>query len=150
MSIFESIHEENLSIKVQSEILFSPEKKDLRPRKNLFPGMFQEQKRTYIKVSKESKEQLRELVFKEGFKIKDAAKKLFIKYATAKTIVFHWRKKCQKQKKQESKFSRYIQLQGLISIKLKIISIIQQKLMSSVEYIVQHPSCGQCYKRLED
>ncbi|CAD8208277.1 unnamed protein product [Paramecium pentaurelia] len=150
MNISESIHEENLQTKGGSGILLTPEKKDLRPRKNLIPGMLQEQKRTYIKVPKESKEQLFELVFKEGFKIKEAARKLQIKYATAKTIVFHLRKKCQKQKKLENKFSRYIQLQENIIVKLKIISIIQKKVMSCVEYSVQHPSNGQCYLKLQD
>ncbi|CAD8202587.1 unnamed protein product [Paramecium pentaurelia] len=147
MNKSESFHQEVLSLKADSEILLSPEKKELRTRNNIIPGMFQEYKRTYIKVPQESKEQLHQLVFKEGFKIKEAAQKLFIKYATAKTIVFHLRKKFEKERKQGSKFCRYIQLKGKISIKLRIISIIQKNLISSVEYTVQHQSNDQHYEQ---
>ncbi|CAD8122762.1 unnamed protein product [Paramecium sonneborni] len=147
MNSIKCFSEDEASIKAKSDVLQSPEKKVLRPRNNLIPGIFQEQKRTYIKVPQETKEQLFQLVFKEGFKIKQAAQKLFIKYATAKTIIFHMRKINLKQKKKRCNFCRYIQLQEKISIKLRIISIIQRKLISSVEYIVENKSDHLSYQQ---
>ncbi|CAD8123837.1 unnamed protein product [Paramecium sonneborni] len=140
MKSLKCLSEDDASIKAKSEILQAPAKKELRPRNNLIPGMFNEQKRAYIKVPQEAKEQLFQLVFKKGFKIKEAAQKLFIKYATAKTIIFHMRKINQKQKNKRCKFCRYVPLKGNISFKLRIISIIQKNLISSVEYIVENKS----------
>ncbi|CAK65075.1 unnamed protein product (macronuclear) [Paramecium tetraurelia] len=150
MNNSDSVHQEDLSLKANSEILQSPEKKEQRTRNNVIPGMFQEYKRTYIKVPQESKERLHQLVFEEGFKIKEAAKRLLIKYATAKTIVFHQRKKFEKEKESQLKFCRCAKLEGKISIKLRIISIIQKNLISNVEYKVQHQSNGQCYEQIRD
>ncbi|CAK91150.1 unnamed protein product (macronuclear) [Paramecium tetraurelia] len=53
----------------------------------------------YMKVPLKTKQELHQMVQQEGKKIKEAAKVLGIKYATAKTIVFHKRQK-RKEKKQ--------------------------------------------------
>lgn len=50
MNNSESCHQEDLSLKANSGFLLAPEKKELRTRNNIIPGMFQEYKRTYIKV----------------------------------------------------------------------------------------------------
>lgn len=45
-----------MSIQALSEIEGSLEKKELRPRNNLIPGVFQEYKKTYVKVPLELKD----------------------------------------------------------------------------------------------
>ncbi|KAM3138409.1 hypothetical protein pb186bvf_009495 [Paramecium bursaria] len=64
--------------------------KELRVRtyKNM-----EEEKRTYIKIPPDNKQELFRLVMKEGKKIKEAARIVSIKYATAKTLVFQQRMK---------------------------------------------------------
>ncbi|CAD8194785.1 unnamed protein product [Paramecium octaurelia] len=124
--------EQKLPISVQQNK--QAQKKELRPRSNIVPGIFQEYKRTYIKVPPVSKDQLSRLVLKEGFKIKEAAKKLQIKYATAKTIIFHLREEKKQIIQVGSKMCSYTELQqGMIS-KLRIISTASNDIISNVEY----------------
>ncbi|CAD8128139.1 unnamed protein product [Paramecium sonneborni] len=52
----------------------------------------QYRRRTYVKVSPIQKTQLINLVFQEQWKIKKAAKFLYVKYASAKSIVLKYRK----------------------------------------------------------
>ncbi|CAD8207975.1 unnamed protein product [Paramecium pentaurelia] len=137
MNIFKCLNENEQSNNESSEIEKPQEKKELRPRNNLVPGAFQEYKRTYIKVPSNSKEQLAQLVFKEGFKIKDAAKKLSIKYATAKTIIFHMRKGNIKNIKMKHKKCRYTQILENKILKYKIISTLSSRIVSSKEFIIQ-------------
>ncbi|CAD8097087.1 unnamed protein product [Paramecium primaurelia] len=111
-----------------------PQKKELRPRSNIVPGIFQEYKRTYIKVPPISKDQLSRLVLKEGFKIKEAAKKLQIKYATAKTIIFHLREEKKQIIQVGSKMCSYTELQSGKISKLRIISTASNDIISNVEY----------------
>ncbi|CAD8112215.1 unnamed protein product [Paramecium sonneborni] len=143
MNIFNYPNENDCSNNVSSEIEKSLEKKELRPRNNLIPGAFQEYKRTYIKVPSNSKEQLAQLVFKEGFKIKDAAKKLNIKYATAKTIIFHMRRQNIKQMKMKNKKCRYTKITENQIVKYKIISTLSNNIISQKEFIIQFKPNGQ-------
>ncbi|KAM3139333.1 hypothetical protein pb186bvf_008553 [Paramecium bursaria] len=48
-------------------------------------------RREYVRVHHSQKQSLVELVFGQGFRIKDAAAIVKIKYATAKTIIFYYR-----------------------------------------------------------
>ncbi|CAD8113304.1 unnamed protein product [Paramecium sonneborni] len=112
----------------------SPLKKELRPRSKIVPGIFQEYKRTYIKVPPVSKDQLSRLVLKEGFKIKEAAKKLQIKYATAKTIIFHLREERKQIIQVGSKMCSYTELQSDRISKLRIITTTSNDIISNVEY----------------
>ncbi|CAD8084568.1 unnamed protein product [Paramecium primaurelia] len=50
-------------------------------------------KRQYVKISKNEKQSLLQLVFYNGMKIREAAQKLNLKYAAAKTFVLQFRKK---------------------------------------------------------
>ncbi|CAK63439.1 unnamed protein product (macronuclear) [Paramecium tetraurelia] len=52
---------------------------------------YKRSKRTYIKSSLQTRKLLAELVLIQGLKIKNAAKKLQIKYATAKSIILYYR-----------------------------------------------------------
>ncbi|CAD8194327.1 unnamed protein product [Paramecium octaurelia] len=140
MNIFICPNQNEFSNNDSSEIEKLQEKKELRPRNNLVPGAFQEYKRTYVKVPSNSKEQLAQLVFKEGFKIKDAAKRLSIKYETAKTIIFHIRKGNIKIKKPKPKKCRYTQIQENRILKYKIISTLSSRIVSSKEFIIQFQS----------
>ncbi|CAD8169593.1 unnamed protein product [Paramecium pentaurelia] len=110
------------------------QKKELRPRSNIVPGIFQEYKRTYVKVPPVSKDQLSRLVLKEGFKIKEAAKKLSIKYATAKTIIFHLREEKKQIIQVGSKMCSYTELQSGMISKLRVISTASNDIISNVEY----------------
>ncbi|CAD8099073.1 unnamed protein product [Paramecium sonneborni] len=53
----------------------------------------QQDKRPYSKMSLSNKEALKALVFQKGFKIKEAAQKLSINYASAKTIILQFRQR---------------------------------------------------------
>ncbi|CAD8092045.1 unnamed protein product [Paramecium sonneborni] len=57
-----------------------------------------QQKRTYSKISPSIKKALIQKVFQNGFKIKQAAQQLKLKYATAKTIILLYRKKVVRKK----------------------------------------------------
>ncbi|CAD8120289.1 unnamed protein product [Paramecium sonneborni] len=143
MNIFNYHNENECSNNTGSEIEKSLEKKELRPRNNLGPGVFQEYKRTYVKVPSNSKEQLAQLVFKEGFKIKDAAKNLGIKYATAKTIIFHMRRENIKQMKIKQQKCRYTKISEKQILKYKIISSLSNRMVSQKEFIMQFQKNGQ-------
>ncbi|CAK63782.1 unnamed protein product (macronuclear) [Paramecium tetraurelia] len=136
MNIIRCLNENEYSNNASSEVEKSQEKKELRPRNNLGPGVFQEYKRTYVKVPSNAKEQLAQLVFMEGFKIKDAAKKLGIKYATAKTIIFHMRKENVKKMKIKSKNCKYTSISENRILKYKIISTLSSRVVSSKEFKV--------------
>ncbi|CAD8117178.1 unnamed protein product [Paramecium sonneborni] len=110
------------------------QKKELRSRSKIVPGIFQEYKRTYIKVPPVFKDQLSRLVLKEGFKIKEAAKKLSIKYATAKTIIFHQRQERKQIIQVGSKMCSYTELQSVRISKLRLISTTSSDIISNVEY----------------
>ncbi|CAD8205039.1 unnamed protein product [Paramecium pentaurelia] len=143
MNIFSCPNEKEYSNDISSEIEKSQVKKELRPRNNLCPGVFQEYKRTYVKVPSNSKEQLAQLVFMEGFKIKDAAKQLNIKYATAKTIIFHMRKENIKKMNINSKNCRYTSILENRLLKYKIISTLSSRIVSSQEFIGYFQENGQ-------
>ncbi|CAD8098471.1 unnamed protein product [Paramecium sonneborni] len=49
-------------------------------------------KRQYVKISKNQKQALLQLVFQTGIKIREASLKLNLKYAAAKTLVLQFRK----------------------------------------------------------
>ncbi|CAD8099071.1 unnamed protein product [Paramecium sonneborni] len=51
------------------------------------------QKRQYVKISKNQKQALLQLVFQTGIKIREASQKLNLKYAAAKTLILQFRKK---------------------------------------------------------
>ncbi|CAD8068475.1 unnamed protein product [Paramecium primaurelia] len=87
------------------------------------PKQQKQQKRAYAKVSFTCKEALRSLVFQEGLKIKQAAQKLSINYASAKTIILQFRQQqMRKCFKYLSKKPCLIKQASQIKYQFKIIS----------------------------
>ncbi|CAK68425.1 unnamed protein product (macronuclear) [Paramecium tetraurelia] len=98
-----------------------------------------EQVRQYQKVHQNQKEQLKDLVFKESYSIKQASQLLNIKYATAKSIMSKIRK---------SKIKKFLFLNKklgqcqfkkveLSKPQLEIKSLVSGSLISSCNYYLQ-------------
>lgn len=84
------------------------------------------------------------MVQKEGMKIKDvlilgnfkAAKILGIKYATAKTIIFHKRQKRKAKRLGGKKVCGYTEVKNNRVLRLRIVSVTANDLIYSREYIL--------------
>ncbi|CAD8120307.1 unnamed protein product [Paramecium sonneborni] len=88
----------------------------------------------YMKVSQQKKQQLCQMVQREGKKIKEAARILGIKYPTAKTIVFHKRKQRKQKGKTGIRMCGYTEVMEKRVIRLQIISITGNDAKQCKEY----------------
>ncbi|CAD8098473.1 unnamed protein product [Paramecium sonneborni] len=87
------------------------------------PKQQKQTKRAYAKVSLLNKEALKDLVFQKGLKIKEAAQKLSINYASAKTIILQFRQQQMRTSvKYISKKPCLIKQASKIKCSIKIIS----------------------------
>ncbi|CAD8205075.1 unnamed protein product [Paramecium pentaurelia] len=93
-------------------------------------------KMKYMKVSLQTKQLLHQMVQREGMKIKEAAKILGIKYATAKTIVYHRRLKRIEKGKCGIRMCGYTELVDSRISRLQIISITGNDVKYCKEYIL--------------
>ncbi|CAK66372.1 unnamed protein product (macronuclear) [Paramecium tetraurelia] len=96
--------------------------------------IFQGRGKKYMKIKQDTKQQLYCMVQKQGMKIKDAALKLGIKYATAKTIIFHQRQKRKAKRKCGERMCGYTRKYGQRSSRLEIISIIGSEVVHKQDY----------------
>ncbi|CAD8207946.1 unnamed protein product [Paramecium pentaurelia] len=99
-------------------------------------NLMKKQNRKYMKVSLQTKQQLHLMVYQQGKKIKEAAKILGIKYATAKTIVFHKRQKRKARGKCGIKMCGYTKKMGNRVSYFQIISITGIVTKYSMEYMM--------------
>ncbi|CAD8125437.1 unnamed protein product [Paramecium sonneborni] len=78
---------------------------------------YKRSKRSYIKSSSQTRKMLAELVLIQGFNIKNAAQKLQIKYATAKSIIIYYKQNVikQQQKSNQTKRCSYASAKNAIS-----------------------------------
>ncbi|CAD8210497.1 unnamed protein product [Paramecium octaurelia] len=88
----------------------------------------------YMKIRLNTKQQLYTMVQRQGMKIKDAAQRLGIKYATAKTIIFHQRQKRKAKRKCGERMCGYTEIVGNRVSRLKIICIIANQIVHSQDY----------------
>ncbi|CAD8103124.1 unnamed protein product [Paramecium primaurelia] len=74
-------------------------------------------KRKYIKCSLQTRKLLAELVLIQGLKIKNAAKRLQIKYATAKSIIIYYKQNVIKKQQncKPAKRCQYASIKSAIS-----------------------------------
>ncbi|CAD8207261.1 unnamed protein product [Paramecium octaurelia] len=96
----------------------------------------QKSNRKYMKVSLQTKQLLYQMVQMEGIKIKEAARILGIKYATAKTIVYHRRQKRKERGKCGLRMCGYTELVDNRVSRLQIISITGNDAKQCKEYIL--------------
>ncbi|CAK65064.1 unnamed protein product (macronuclear) [Paramecium tetraurelia] len=88
----------------------------------------------YMKIRLNTKQQLYTMVQRQGMKIKDAAQMLGIKYATAKTIIFHQRQKRKAKRKCGERMCGYTGIVGNRVSRLKIICIIANQIVHQQDY----------------
>ncbi|CAD8192888.1 unnamed protein product [Paramecium octaurelia] len=79
--------------------------------------VYKRSKRSYIKSSSQTKRLLAELVLIQGLNIKNAAQRLQIKYATAKSIIIYYKQNVIKQQKicKSAKRCSYASIKSAIS-----------------------------------
>ncbi|CAD8208253.1 unnamed protein product [Paramecium pentaurelia] len=98
--------------------------------------IFEEKGKKYMKIKLSTKQQLYCMVQKQGMKIKDAALILGIKYATAKTIIFHQRQKRKAKRKCGERMCGYTEKYGQRISRLQIINIIGNEVVHQQDYIL--------------
>ncbi|CAD8112165.1 unnamed protein product [Paramecium sonneborni] len=94
------------------------------------------QNKKYMKVSQSKKQQLCQIIEIEGKKIKEAARIVGIKYATAKTIIFYRRQKRKEKRENGTSMCGYTELMEKRVNRLQIISIIGNDVKQCKEYIL--------------
>ncbi|CAD8104903.1 unnamed protein product [Paramecium primaurelia] len=98
------------------------------------PRIVKQKGKKYMKIKFNTKQQLYSMVQRQGMKIKDAAQILGIKYATAKTIIFHQRQKRKAKRKCGERMCGYTKIVGIRVSRLKIICIIANEIVHQLDY----------------
>ncbi|CAD8123852.1 unnamed protein product [Paramecium sonneborni] len=93
-----------------------------------------EKGKKYMKVQFNTKLQLFNMVQRQGMRIKDAAEILGIKYATAKTIIFHQRQRRKAKGKRGKRMCGHTEIIGNKVSRLKIICIIANEIVQQQDY----------------
>ncbi|CAD8194365.1 unnamed protein product [Paramecium octaurelia] len=108
--------------------------KDNQVIENIYKPV-KEKSKKYMKVPLKTKQELHQMVQQEGKKIKEAAKILGIKYATAKTIVFHKRQKRKAKREYGIKMCGYTKKIKDKASRFQIISVIGIEKKHCMEYV---------------